>query len=176
MKKKEKILNYILENNTLNSSCIYSLVKKGFLDDVISKMNNEIIVSNTNNLDTYLPEEHFACLLWRLVNCINDDFLLGSNLPLIVENIIVGCNKEYLTEYLLTKHYFGDNKFLSFFEFQISRIEICNFINNFRYFNKELQELVLENTIIFKDFDINKKQDIIYVKEKLKKIRFSNDE
>lgn len=178
--RKEQLLKDVLESNKIGTSqnlCIYNLIKNGYLDETIKKLDNKSVKSNVDSNDVYTANEQFLCLLNRLVNMIADDFIVGSNINITTQLILEGCKQEYLDEYLLCKYYIGDNNYINFFIYQLTRIEISNFYHNLKnYIDTRIISYLIKEKIDIQKLDISNEKHIQKIKKLLKKICLANFE
>lgn len=176
--RKEQLLKDVLESDKIGTSqnlCIYNLIKNGYLDETIKKLDNKSVKSNVDSNEIYTANEQFLCLLNRLVNMIADDFIVGSNLNIIAKLILEGCKQEYLDEYLLCKYYIGDNSYINFFIYQLARIETNNFYHNIKnYIDTRINPYLIKEKINIKKLDISDPKHVQEIKKLLKKICLAN--
>lgn len=157
--KKKEIEKILEEQNYANDVLIYKLLKKGHLDNLISKLDNEKAICNFNCLvkKGYLTaEEQFISLLDNFIVHLNATFstIEYTYIYMMLEEMI----KSKYCDIFFAKHYWGNNDYLKEYRMEFDKIIIDPFINNLSYLSQKYYDTSLAKTIkniITKEKNIN---------------------
>lgn len=141
-KRKNKLMKLTLNSNLTNEATIYTLIKKGIIDHLIVKLNDIKTYTNSKSIvkKGYLTsEEQFLDILNNFISIYYQDFCyVGKYKELILENILRNDKKNM---FFLCKHYWGDNEFIPYFNYNIKRFIIMGFYMNLKVLNKESEQI-----------------------------------
>ena len=155
----KKILESTLILELNNGPLIYYLIQNNSnLRKIIDSSNNKKVISNLNANTIINPNIQIIYLLDRLINRFDDHFpLLHRYRTLIINNFF-----EYneCKNYLLEKHYIGDNNYINYYENKLNIIFIKSFYNNLKYIQYELIDVFKENKINTKKLSSNNPTEI----------------
>ena len=155
----KKLLQEILTLELNNGPLIYSLIQNNNnLRKIINNIDNQKIVSNSNPNIIIRPDMQVIFLLDRLINRFDDHFpLLYKYRMLIIDNFL-----EYkeCENYLLEKHYLGDNEYINYYENKLNLIFVKSFYNNLKYIKNELIDVFKENKINTKKLLLNNHDEL----------------
>lgn len=174
LKNKKENLKYISLNGRYDyDTIVYKILKEDSLDQMIKKIDQVPVPCDVKPDKLTSSEEQFVQLLDRFVDWFRDDFpTLSSFSEFIIEEIIE-TNYNEMEQYLLSKHYLGDNNYIPFFQKSINKIIINNFIANVKYI-PVLEELIKTEGIDIKNYDNVKLDTIIKLEKLLSDIVFCN--
>lgn len=174
LKNKKENLKYIALNGKYDyDTIVYKILKKDSLDQMIRKIDQVPVPCDVRPDDLTSSEEQFVQLLDRFVDWFQEDFpTLSFFCKFIIEEIIE-TNYNEMEQYLLSKHYLGDNKYIPFFQKSIYKIIINNFIANVKYI-PVLEALIQTEGIKIKNYDSIKLDTIIKLERLLSDIVFCN--
>lgn len=135
LKIKKKIIKKLLEEqNYANDVLIYKLLKKGHLDNLISKLDSKKTFCHFNCFikKGYLTaEEQFLNLLDNFIIYLNNTFYMleYTYIYMMLEEML----KSKYCNIFFTKHYWGDNNYLEKYRAEFNKIIIEPFIKNLTY-------------------------------------------
>lgn len=133
VEKKKKLLKEIVLNSKYSyDMLVYRLLSKNVLDDIITKIDNVPVECNIDSSEWISADEQFIQLLDRFICYFRNTFFTICSSEYIIE-MIINTNKDRIREYLLSKHYLGDNNYIDFFNESIYKIFISNFVQNSSY-------------------------------------------
>jgi hypothetical protein len=151
MNRKDELNQIILKNDYYDMS-IYKVINSGVLDEIIKKINNEDVPCDVNPNEITSSNEQFLGLLNRFVIFFKKNFCGLSEYTDESIKELIQSNINEFSNYLLSKHYLGDNKYIRFFEESLNRLAISNFVKNTEY-SYELKKLFKDENIKIKNID-----------------------
>lgn len=170
MQRKERLKQIILNSKCSYDLLIYRLLNKKCLNEIISCIDDIPVACDTNPNEMISAEEQFIVLLNRFILYYRKTFHMQSLDEFIIEYIIVS-NFEEMKVYLLSKHYQGDNQYISFFNDSIYRLLVHNFIENATYM-PIIQEMLKEANIDMKEIGEYDLKEIYQIKDLLSDLVF----
>lgn len=173
--RKKELYHILLDSDYDYDLIIYKLLKKDILDDVIIKIDNKSICSDVNPEEVISSNEQFLMLLNRLVYWFVENFPTLVEYRTIIIEMIIKSNKKRIEQYLLSKHYLGDNSYIDFFCKSVYTILFANFITNIKDM-PIIKQLLEEEHIEYKNIDTYSVNELKSIKDLLEKIGICNYE
>lgn len=171
--KKELLKSIVLNSTYPYSIFVYKLINEDYLKKSIKKIDNIGVPCNVNPKEITTAEEQFLQLLNRFIIFFdNYFFFLHTNSFSFIQTIIESNYKE-TEKYLLSKHYLGDNDYITFFQDSIYRIIVTNFVKNMNSF-PSLKKLFKKEKIAIKNINDYSLKEIMQIINLLSNISFAN--
>lgn len=158
--KKNKDINelceYIFRDEKINNSAfIYELLLyNNCLINILNEVDDKPVACNVNPNIVVTAEQQVICLLNRMINRFDSQFpfLHGYRKWLFTQFL----GYEETRQYLLSKHYLGDNSYIKFFEDSINRIFVRNFYRNLEFIMDDFIDIFKERKINYKKLSLNR--------------------
>lgn len=141
---------------------MYFWLCNGKLDNIICKMDDVKIITNTSSIvkKGYLTsEEHFLEVLYHVINTINIDFgfvkMKNSIMELMIKN-----PKSY--KLLLSKKYIGNNNYIPYYQLNFKKFCLFNFLEILNFVDKTpiIVHFFKSNNIDINNIKLNRKADV----------------
>jgi len=170
--KKSKIQKVVL-NNVSYDADIYRIVTNICMDDIITRISDEEVVSNVDPKEIYSAEEQLVCMLNKFIGYFKRKFY--NLYPHHAFNIInlIEQNQESFYKYLSNKYYTGDNDYIRYFEDSINRLSITSFVKNIEYI-PELKKFIKKNKIKIKDINDYTFEEVMQISKIISDITLAN--
>lgn len=157
--KKEELIKEILNSNTKYNYLILKLLNENKINELIKNITNKKTKLNINSLykKNYLsPNQHFLMILSNTIYYFKEQFyFLNNNTDFIISILLQNKNN---TKYLLTDKYIGNNKNLSFFNYNMKKLITNNYYNNIKKLKETspiIKKYIKDTNITFNKKDIN---------------------
>lgn len=162
--KKKELQQLFLESDTHLNPLIYRLLERDFLDKIIQYIDDEPVPCNVNPEDLTSADEQFLLLLNRLIMYFRRYFpKIYDFTDYAIETIVTG-NSILAHNYLLSKHYLGDNDYIDFFNQSIWQLLVSNFLCNGKHVY-QVKHLLKSNKIKYStnidDYSLDELKKII---------------
>ena len=152
---------------------VYKLVHSDLLKSTIRKIDNIDVPCNVNPNKITSANEQFLQLLDRFITYFNDSFYFLHTYSYLCIKLIIETNYKKVEKYLLSKHYLGDNDYISFFNNSIYRIIVANFVKSVNI-SPKLRRLFTQEKIAIKNINDYSLDEILNINDLLVNIVFSN--
>lgn len=171
VEQKKENLKWIILNSKHNYDLlIYRLLNKQCLDEIIDCIDDIPVTSNVDPKEIITANEQFIILLNRFILCYKRTFYM-QNLDEFIIEYIIESNIEQMKIYLLSKYYQGDNNYISFFNDNIYRIMVHNFIENANHISI-IQDILKKTHIPIKKISNYNLEEIYKIKNILSDLVF----
>jgi hypothetical protein len=170
MTKKEE-LNRLVLNSDCYDMTIYKIINSGVLDEIIDNIDDKCVLSDINSNEIISSYEQFLDLLNKFIVFFKKKF---NNLSFYIDELIkelIKNNYYEFSNYLLSKHYLGDNKYIMFFEDNMNRLSILNFVKNIEY-SSEIKKLLKLNNIKIKNIKDYSFDEVLEISDLLSDLIF----
>ena len=150
-KNFDKLCEYIFKDEKINNSAfIYELLSYNhYLIDILNEVNDKPVVCNVDPSIKVTAEQQVICLLNRMIDRFNSHFpFLHKYRKWLFGHLL---SYEETRQYLLSKHYLGDNDYIKFFENSINRIFVRNFYRNLEFVMDDYIDIFKEKKINYKN-------------------------
>ena len=171
--KREVLEKIVLESKFPYSMLVYKLVHSDLLKSTIKKIDNIGVPCNVKPNEITSANEQFLQLLDRFITYFNDSFYFLHTYTYLCIKLIIETNYKDMEKYLLSKHYLGDNNYISFFNNSIYRIMVANFIKSVTL-SPKLRKLFKQEKIAIKSINDYSLEEILRIKDLLVNIVFAN--
>lgn len=143
---KKQLIKEIVLSKCCYDANIYHLLQSGVLDSIIDNLDNKGVPCNVNPKNIVSSEEQFVSLLNRFFSYFKQTYHnIEPHYNFVFRELILG-NINLFSTYLTSKHYLGDNRYIRFFEENLIKLSIANFIKNCSCFDI-LKQFMHENNI-----------------------------
>lgn len=149
--RKAEIKKLALEEKS-NGALIYQLVDDGYLDFVISKINDKKTKTNTTCLvkKGYLTgNEQFVDVFCEFLHRFEHYFAPLNGKKIYISMLF----EEKAPKFLLCKNYWGDNSFIEYYSFHIKQFLVYNMYQNIKF-------IYSEEPRFFKGLDITERMSL----------------
>lgn len=155
-KNYNELIDFMFSSNIINNGAfIYELFSyNSYLKNILKATDDKPVKCNVNDNIVVSAEEQVICLLNRMINRFDKQFpfLHGYRKWLFTQFL----GYEETRQYLLSKHYLGDNSYIKFFEDSINRIFVRNFYRNLEFVMDDFIEIFKERKINYKSLSLDK--------------------
>lgn len=172
-KRKEEILELILEQKNGNYGRIYQLITSGVLDNTIDKINDK----NTSAIKNTFVKKGYFTSNEQFIDCISNFMYYYDRelAPLDHKDL----NLEYILQtqtpqFLLCKKYWGDNNFIAYYQYSMKYTIIYNFYENLNFIYNTLDSNILKEAGITKFMDLKDNDDVEKIFIFIKKLIWCN--
>lgn len=152
----DKLCEYIFKDEKINNSAfIYELLSyNSYLINILNEVDNKPVVCNVDPNVKVTAEQQVICLLNRMIDRFDSHFpFLYRYRKWVFSHFL---SYEETRQYLLSKHYLGDNNYIKFFENSINRIFVRNFYRNLEFVMDDYIDIFKERKINYKNLSLDK--------------------
>lgn len=127
--KRRNLLKIVEKNSDEISAFIYILISSKSIDKLILNLGDQKVTTNSKAIHKkgYLSaNEQFIDILWHFINRFYNEFwFIGANKNYIIKMLL---DNEEITSLLYSKKYWGDNDNINYYQYQIRRAIVNNFL------------------------------------------------
>lgn len=139
LKDRKNELQKIALDTFSNGGQMYRLIKEGYLDHIIAKINDKKTITNSKAIvkkGFLTGNEQFLDILAELLFYFETNFISLKRkewyLSCMLENNV--------PEFLLCKKYWGDNSFIPYFEYNMRKLFVENLYENIKFIYYEYED------------------------------------
>lgn len=167
-KRKEELKVIALEHK-LNGAQIYQLISEGNLDHIVNKINDKETKSKSDKNIYLSGNEQFIDVLCSTFHYFEDNFSILPSKILWFQKTF----KNKIPKFLLSKKYYGDNKFIPYYEYNTRKLFVENMYLNIKFIYDEFNEFFVKNGIT-KNLLLKNKNDVNILFNFMKKMVWCN--
>lgn len=174
LEKRKKELIEIAISKYTNGGTIFKLINEGYLDHIISKINDEITLTNSKAIikKGYLTgNEQFINVLSEMISYFSDIFCTIKHKEIALEFIL----EQTIPNFLLCKKYWGDNSFISYYTKNMNILFVKNFYDNIKFIYYEYFDF-FQSINIEDNLKLNKTKDVNIILDFMIKLIWCNCE
>lgn len=171
--KRKNLLKIAERNSDEISAFIYIHISSKSLDKLILNLGEQKVMTNSKAIHKkgYLTaNEQFIDILWHFINRFYNEFwFIGANKNYIIKMLL---DNEEITSLLYSKKYWGDNDNINYFQHQIRKAIVNNFIIILKKIDKSqlIKDFLRSESINLNKISLNNYKDTNKLFNALKKL------